>query len=323
MNFEPYITGYLEYLTAKGYAAGTIKWRRVDLKQFLNYLTEKNILDLKAVTGSHIESYLFYLKKEYRTHRSGGGGPLAERTYYAHTTTITDFFDWLERTDQILITPLAGMPKPSKPRPGHLPIVLTEMETLKVLESCPINTPNGLRDRAILEVIYSTGIRRSELINLNVTDFLAERGELAIHQGKGRKDRIVPVGEYAIMFTLAYIKLVRVWQVPPEGAAALFLKNTGGERISSYTLGALINRAVKKSGVKKMVTPHTFRHSMATHLLRNKADLRHIQAILGHASLQSTEIYTHLTVEDLRQAVKKAHPHGKRKTEEVVSDSED
>ena len=175
MSFENYRDEYLNYLAVKGYAEGTQKWRKVYLKQFLNYLDGKDILDLKAVTGSHIEKYLLYLKEEYRTNR-GGGQPLAERSYYAHTISITDFFEWLERTGQILITPLAGLPKPKQPRPGYLPQVLTEQETVTLLESCPVNTPAGLRNRAMLELLYSTGIRRSELINLNVTDFLPDRG---------------------------------------------------------------------------------------------------------------------------------------------------
>lgn len=151
----------------------------------------------------------------------------------------------------------------------------------------------------------------SELINLNVEDFLLERRELLIRQGKGKKDRIVPVGEHAARFTEGYLKLIRPWLAKSCGEKALFL-TVNGDRMARQTLKVLIGKAVQKSGVQKRVKPHTFRHSMATHLLRNRADLRHIQAILGHASLQSTESYTHLTIEDLKEAVKKAHPHARR-----------
>ena len=318
MTFETCFTEYLNYLAIKGLAQGTIKWHRLYLKRFLDALSGQGTHDLREVTTGQVQSYLAYLKNDYLT---STGRSLALATYFSHYTAINEFFDWLCATDRILLTPLQGIARPPRSGALRLPEILTEAEAVKILESSPINTPAGLRDRAILEVLYSTGIRRSELIHLNVADFLADRGELVIKLGKGRKDRIVPVGEYAVMFTLAYLKLARSWQAESPKEEALFLK-PDGSRISPHTLKSLIARALQKSGVNKSVSPHTFRHSMATHLLRNKADLRHIQAILGHASLQSTEIYTHLTVEDLKQAIKKAHPHGQRKAKETASESD-
>jgi len=316
MRFESYLTGYLQFLAVKNYAQGTIDWHKSYLKQCFTYLEERGTNDPKAVTREQIEAYRVYLKTEHRTKR---GRALAGSTYESHIAAITDFFHWLEQTKQILMTPVVKPDRHKKPKPLKLPEVMTEAETVKVLEASPINTPHGLRDRAILEVLYSTGIRRSELINLNLEDVFIDRGELAIKQGKGKKDRIVPVGEVALLFLTAYLKLIRPWlaQSPEENAVFLTIN---GNRMSHGALKVMIGRAVQKSGVARRVTPHIFRHSMATHLLRNGADIRHIQALLGHATLLSTQVYTHLTIEDLKQVVKKAHPRAKREAKKADSD---
>jgi len=293
-EFEDELRDYLDFMAAKGYAQTTMYNRHKYLNQFLAYLMKRNITDLKAVTGGHIESYRDFLKTEPRPRK---GRCLLEGSYFNHLNAIRGFFKWLEATGRILITPVASRFGPRAPRVEQLPNIISEEETVKILESCPPNTPTGLRDRAILELFYSTGIRRRELVNLNLTDYAPERRELTIRQGKGGKDRLVPVGEYAAWFLEAYLKLVRPWQVKDPAENALFLKNDSGTRLNSGNLGDLVQKALERSGIDKKVTPHTFRHSMATHLLRNGADLRHIQAILGHVSLESTQIYTHLSVE--------------------------
>jgi integrase/recombinase XerD len=316
MIFDDYVTEYLNYLAAKGYAKGTIDWHKAYLKQCFAYLEERSVTDPKTVTREQIDVYRVYLKTEHRTKR---GGLLAESTFQAHMETIANFFRWLEQINQILMTPVMKPDRPKEPKPLKLPEVMTEEEVVKVLEASPINTLTGLRDRVILEVLYSTGIRRSELIKLNVEDVFIERGEVAINQGKGKKDRIVPVGDVALTFLTTYLKMARPWLAQSLEEHAVFL-TVGGKRMTHQTVGMMIHRTVKKSGVQKRVTPHIFRHSMATHLLRNGADIRHIQALLGHASLLSTQVYTHLTIEDLKQAVKKAHPRAKREAKKVDSD---
>ena len=211
-----------------------------------------------------------------------------------------------------MISPFAKEEKLKNHKAARLPQVLTQEEMIKVLESCPLHTVVGFRDRAILEILYSTGIRRSELVRLNVADFSFGTQELVIVDGKGRKDRVLPVGEYACHFTEAYLKLIRTWQVRSEVEKALFVTRSSGARLSLRTIAQIVERAVKRCGIEKRVTPHSFRHTMATHMLRNKADLRHIQALLGHASIISTQIYTHMSLEDLKEVVRRAHPHGKR-----------
>jgi integrase/recombinase XerD len=310
MTFKGCLTEYLNYLGAKGFVPGTLKWHRLKLQRLFGYLESQNITDPREVNPEQIQRYRGYLKEEYRTPH---GKPLADATYQDHVAIYTAFFGWMEQTGRILITPAPiEPPDRSKPRAVKLPRVLNEAEVLKVLETCPTNTPVGLRNRAILEILYSTGIRRQELVNLNLDDFLPGQGELVIRQGKGRKDRVVPIGEHAIKFTEAYLKLIRPWLAQSADEKALFLNSVTGARLSPASVEEFTKNIARKSGVRKPISPHTFRHSMATHLLRNNADLRHIQAILGHASLKTTEIYTHLDLNQLSQAVKKAHPRGQR-----------
>jgi len=307
MSFEKFLTGYLNSLAVKNYAQGTLNWRRSYLKQLFSYLNRQGTTDPKEVTRELIDRYFLYLKEEYRTSK---GRLLAESSYQSHLQVITDFFRWLEETRRIFLSPVIRPSWPKKKKTIKLPPVLTEEEAARILESCSTNTPVGLRDRSILEMLYSTGIRRSELINLDREDYFVERQELLIRQGKGKKDRLVPVGDYAAVFTKAYLKLVRPWLVDSSEEMALYL-SMNGTRLAPQTLKLIITKAVKRSGVTKRVTPHTFRHSMATHLLRNKADIRHIQAILGHGSIQSTEVYTHLTTEDLKHVMDKSHPRAR------------
>lgn len=305
MNFEACLAGYLNYLAAK--APGSDLRRRFILRHFLNYLTQKQITDLRAVTGSVIEEYFIYLKTDHRTPR---GNLLSASAYGQYIRTVTGFFKWLESTGQIFMVP--AFQQPAIPKERKLPkVILTEAEAIQILESCPVDTQIGLRDRALLELLYATGIRRRELVNLNLEDFSLEERELMIVKGKGLKSRLVPVGDYAAKFMEAYLTLVRPWLARSPAEKALFLSATNGQRISSSTIRHIVRKAVAKSRIDKPVSPHTFRHSVATHLLRNQADLRHIQALLGHASLRTTEVYTHLVLNDLKQVIKKSHPHGK------------
>jgi integrase/recombinase XerD len=185
---------------------------------------------------------------------------------------------------------------------------------MKIIQSCIPTTALGLRDRAILELLYSTGIRKRELVNLSLGDFRVESHELLIENGKGGKDRVVPVGEWACYFTEAYVKNVRPWQVYSPTEKTLFVQHRNGRRLSPRSVKDIVERATAKSGVGRRVSPHTFRHTMATHMLRNHADLRHIQAILGHTSLRTTQVYAHVNIEDLKEVVRRSHPHGRRES---------
>ena len=314
--FEEHLYEYLIHLVAKGCAQETIRWRKSPLKLFFDYLAGREILDLKEVSRTHIDDYRLHLRE---AHRTGKGERICEGTYKDHLVALKGFFAWLQGAGRLLVNPFVDQEAGATRKPQKIPEILNAQEMMDLLESCRINTAAGLRDRAILEVLYSTGMRLSELVGLNVIDFSFDDREFVIVDGKGKKGRVVPAGEYACYFTESYLRMVRVWQVSSETEKALFVSQESGRRLARRTLFEIVKRIVKKSGIAKRITPHTFRHCMATHMLRNKADLRHIQAILGHASLAATEIYTHMTIEDLKEVVKRAHPHGRRRKLNSIS----
>jgi integrase/recombinase XerD len=306
VKFEQIFNEYRAWLAARGLAASTIARDECYLRQFLISLEKAGVDDLKEVSGSYIHRYFLYLCGEYRTPH---GKPLARSAYRGKVYTVRKFFDWLVDTGRLLVSPV-----PEPPGPGletKLPEPLSEQQTLALLEACPAHSLAGVRDRAILELLYSTGIRRLELVNLNVSDYAPERSELTIIRGKGAKDRLVPVGEYAAAYLGLYLQLVRPWQAAPD-EPALFVSVHHGRRLCKYSLNSIVKKIAARSGIARRVSPHTLRHSMATHLLRNGADIRHVQAILGHASLESATVYTHLELADLKQTIKESHPHGIR-----------
>ena len=283
---EEELCRYFRHLEASGYAKSTIEWKRYGLKRFCAYLAGSETHSVREVMRAEVDAYKLYLKEKYRTEK---GKPIAGGTYRAYLSALSGFFGWLVTTERILSNPVERNDRARRHREMKHSMVLTPEETVRVLECFAPRTAVGLRNRAILELLYSTGIRRSEVVNLDVRDFWFEEVELVVSDGKAKRDRVVPVGEYAGHFTEAYLRLVRPWMVKPEAEKALFVSHTYGRRLKADTIADIVQRAVSESGIGKRVTPHTFRHTMATHMLRNKADLRHIQAILGHVSIGSTE----------------------------------
>jgi integrase/recombinase XerD len=294
------LEAYFNYLRAKGYTEGTIRWQRCDLQAFQAYLDQQEIPDFNLVTPETIQAYLAQLKKRQ----------LSPRTRQAHLSAIKGLFSYLAQQGLATTDPAAGI-EPPKPL-ATLPEVPTEAEILQLLAVPDLRTPVGIRDRAILELLYSSGIRRQELINLNLSDVDMENGYLQVIQGKNHKDRMVPIGDTALKFVEAYLKLVRWWFLRNPGERALFIDSAKGNRLSPQTVKHIVAKTIRKTGITKKVTPHTLRHAMATHLLRNQADIRHIQMMLGHASVATTEIYTRLAIDDLKAVCRRAHPHGRR-----------
>jgi integrase/recombinase XerD len=293
--------GYLLYLSVKGYTGGTIAWQQSHLESFQSYLNGQGIAAFTVVTVENIQAYMTYLKTKRK---------LCPSTRQAHLTAIKGLFSYLLKQGQIITDPAHSVEPPKKA--DTLPEVPTQEEIARILAAPDLQTPLGIRNRAILEVLYSSGLRRQELINLNLTDVDLENGYLRVIQGKNKKDRMVPLGDVAGKFIETYLKLVRWWYIRDPAEPALFIDSAKGKRLSPGMLGHLLTQLIKKTGITKKVSPHTFRHAMATHLLQNQADIRHIQMMLGHASVASTEIYTRLAIDDLKAVVHRAHPHGRR-----------
>lgn len=213
---------------------------------------------------------------------------------------------WATRTKRLLVNPAAEMALPRLP--ARLPrAVLSVSEAERVLAQPDLTSARGLRDRAILEVLYSTGLRRMELVGLDLIDLDAERGVVLVREGKGKKDRLVPIGARAIGWVHRYLDTVRPRLVRARDPGALFL-NARGTRIRPSRLTERLHRYVVAAGVGKPGSVHIFRHTMATLMHDAGADIRDLQEILGHAQLSTTEIYTHVSIERLKAVHVKTHP---------------
>jgi integrase/recombinase XerD len=274
------------------------------VRVFLAWLGERGV-ELASVRAEDLLAYQSALVSA----RKDDGKPYALSTQAHHLIALKGFFRFLYRRGFRLNDPAAAL---ELPRPdARLPrVVLTPREATRILAAAARGRDSiSLRDRAILETLYATGIRVSELARLTPYDVDTEERVLRVVLGKGRKDRVVPLTKSAAAAIEAYLAGGRDELLVPKKAPYLFLAERGG-----YLHRALVNRIVKryaeKARIKKRVTCHTFRHSVATHLLRGGADIRQIQVLLGHGSLATTERYTRVEISDLRQVVRRAHPRG-------------
>ena len=232
--------------------------------------------------------------------------PLSISGQHVRLTTIQGFFKWLCRQNRLVANPAADLELPKLAQ--RLPkAVLTAQEAEQVLSLPPLDTALGLRDRALLEVLYATGIRRKELASLKLYDVDIERGTLLVRQGKGKKDRLLPLGDRAALWVRKYIEDARSQIVIEPDERDLFLSNSGVP-MSPATLGNLVHGYIKQSGIGKSGSCHLFRHAMATLMLENGADIRYVQEMLGHARLNTTEIYTHVNIQKLIEVHRLTHP---------------
>lgn len=238
--------------------------------------------------------------------RREDGQPLTWGTNVQHLTALRMFFAWAARGGRVASNPAADLELPRQP--VHLPrAVLSRREVERVLSHPAVRTPVGLRDRAILETLYSTGIRRMELIALDVADLQAERRVLFIRDGKGRKDRVVPVGSRALEWIHRYLDAVRPRFTRLHDPGALFVTDRGF-RIRASRLTDRLRRYIRDAGIAKPGAVHIFRHTMATLMHDGGADIRDLQEILGHARLETTQRYAHVSIERLKRVHARTHP---------------
>jgi integrase/recombinase XerD len=212
---------YRKQLAARGLARDTVRHRGNMVGHALAFFAAAGVSELTEITQDRIDAYLAYLATEYRTAK---GTPITVVHLRAHHLCVKDFFSWLEREGRVLRSPYGARELPHRVLPARLPSVLTSEEAVRVLESVSPASSQGLRDRAMLEILYSTGMRKGELVALNVADFSFERQELVIVKSRSRKGRVVPVGEYARHFTEAYLKAVRPWLARNDEEKALFVR---------------------------------------------------------------------------------------------------
>jgi tyrosine recombinase XerC len=283
------IAKYINHLkTERNYSSHTISNYRRDLAFLTAFLKEK------AIDRSAARDYLLALEKRKYSRRS-----IARKLSSARS-----FFRFLSREKLINQNPFENLLTPKLPK--KLPNFLYPEELKKLLEAPGEKSPPGLRDQAILEVIYSTGLRVTEIVRMNLNDVNFEEGEIKV-LGKGAKERIVLFGSHAREALHIYIDKERPFLLRGKNTPALFINRRGG-RLTTRSLERMIAFYAKKAGIAKKTTPHTLRHTFATHLLAGGADLRMVQELLGHASLSTTQVYTHITKERLKEVYDSAHP---------------
>ena len=293
---------YLEMLRVRNYAPATIKCCTHSLRRFFAHLQTVGVADLRAVNQDIIEAY----QRELLRRRDAN-------TVRSHMATLRGFFAHLETTGEILLNPTADVRLPKWER--RLPKRILKPSEVRRLLNAPDQTPKGLRDRAMMELFYSSGIRREEMARLAVQDVDIKNGFVRV-QGKGGKDRVVPVGQSACDALKRYLKEARaVWLKAPRNPGwtdALWLSPIQPHPpIHREAVGLILMRYAKRV-LGRNVSPHVWRHSYATHLVANGANILYVQRLLGHTRLKTTEIYTRVTMSDLKRTLQHTHPRARR-----------
>lgn len=301
-NSGKIINDFLKFLSIeKQYSIHTINAYRRDIDQFfefcsLNFKGLKN----KSIIGRTKEDIRFYLSSLIRY-------GMSKRSVERKLAALKSFFSYLYSNNIIGLNPVSNITPPKREK--VLPVFLQEDEIIEVLENIDMDTPSGIRDRAIIELFYATGIRLSELSQLNINDINYNAGIIKVF-GKGSKERIVPVGRVALKAVKNYLtKRKSLFKI--KDAEALFL-NRRGKRISNRGIQQRVKKWLSCVSEKKKLSPHVLRHTFATHLLDRGADLQAVRELLGHSSLSTTQIYTHLSTSRLKKIYRQAHPRAEK-----------
>ncbi len=318
-GFRPFLIEFVEWTQAMHMSVATVKNRRIEMGYFIDWCEARSVNTPHDVTRAMLERYRQHI---FAYRRQTDGLPLSPQTQTKRLISVRMFFKWMARANHLLYNPASEMELPKQE--NRLPRnVLSVAEVAQILNA--IDTHDGagfgIRDRAMLETLYSTGVRRAELANLNVTDIDKERGTLLVRLGKGKKDRMVPIGERALAWIKRYIAEVRPRYIDDENEPALFLSKHY-ERMTAKQLSGVAKKAVDGANLVRVETSgplrascHLFRHACATHMLENGADIRFIQALLGHVALTTTEVYTRVAIGKLKEVHEATHParlHAKR-----------
>lgn len=292
---EQLLDQFLNYLTVeRGLSPNTLDSYSRDLIKYLDYLSTKGIKDISKTSDLTIISFIATLKN----------GGLSNRSVARNLTSIRMFYKFLTEDHHINDNPTLNIETPK--RELRLPQVLSIEEVDVLLQQPDSSTSLGLRDAAFLELLYATGLRASEIISLALNDINLEAGYL-IASGKGSKERLIPIGEVAQNLIKKYLKNSRPTLLKNKQSHHLFTTRSG-KSMTRQGFWKLIKKYALAAGIRKKITPHTLRHSFATHLLERGADLRSVQMMLGHADISSTQIYTHVTTERLKKIHNQYHP---------------
>ena len=287
---DRFVHKFINYLQIeKNYSDHTVTNYKIDLKEFSGSIKDKPI---EQVTHVDVRLFLARLKEKN----------FSKRSVARKMACLRSFFKFLHREGYIKTNPAASLSTPKIDK--KLPLFMNVSDVVKLLESPDASDDMGLRDRAILETLYSTGIRVSELVGLNKEDVDFISGVLKVY-GKGKKERLVPVGDKALRAIRAYFEKIKVTEINERKPVFL---NKSQRRVSDRAVRRIVHKYIHKTSLNESISPHTLRHSFATHMLDRGADLRSVQELLGHANLSTTQIYTHVTTERLKSIYDKVHP---------------
>ena len=304
-QIELLIERYRQQLEILNFSPRTVTGRLVHLRRFAAFLGQQNIAEVATIISGTLADHqrdLFYLPTSRGTARS-----VSYQNQSMHA--LRSFFRFLKTEGYVAQDVAESLPLARTPH--TLPrTILTPEEARKVIETPDTGCLLGYRDRTILETFYATGIRKSELMNLTANDVNLEEGVLRINGGKFNKDRVVPLTRLASSFLETYLKAIRPALLQGRVSDRVFISQRAGP-LSKNALGELVEKYARMAGLSKHVTCHIWRHSCATHLVQNKASLRHVQELLGHRDLSTTERYLHLTITDLKEAHRQFHPREK------------
>lgn len=312
-NLNDHLFGFIEHMKVKNYSPSSISSYCEHLPGLFAHLKEQGITDVKRVSRDHLQAYQLTIM-EHTSARTKGKYSVG--TICTKTRAMKRFFQYLEDSGVVLINPAEHIKEPKAEK--RLPrAILSEDEVKKILAAPKLTTINGVRARAILEVLYSTGIRLEELINLTIFDCDLQGGLLRV-KGKFSKDRVVPLGKHAVRFLKEYITQVRPQQTRKNKAVKNLFVSRFSDPLSKQVIELMVREYARKAGIKKKVTPHTFRHTFATDLIRNGADIIAVRNMLGHSALSSTNIYIHVAGTEVKRTHSMSHPRERDKEREAI-----
>jgi len=296
VKWQQALTDYQHYLRIeRGLSANSIENYRYDIVKFINYLEEHEIqISPLKISEEKIQEFIYEVSKS-----------MSARSQSRIISGLRSFFDYLVFEDYRKDNPLELVESPKIGR--KLPDTLSTEEIDRLIKSIDLSHPQGERNRCILETLYSCGLRVSELITLKLSDLYFDEGFIRV-VGKGDKQRLVPISPLTVKYINLYIDQIRAHLPIQKGFEDTLFLNRRGKQLTRAMIFTIVKQTAVKAGVKKKISPHTFRHSFATHLLENGADLRSIQQMLGHESIITTEIYMHLDRTHLKEVLEKFHP---------------
>ena len=294
-SFATLLADYRSYMQLeRSMAANTIESYSRDIAQMLDFVSGLGRTDISQVSGEDLCAYIGHLTER----------EISKRSQARAISSIKSFYEFLENDRLVSSNPCDMLDSPKMQQ--YLPTVLSVEEVDAVINSFDLSKPEGHRNKAMLEMLYSCGLRVSELISLRISDLYFDEGFIKV-LGKGSKQRLIPIGEYAISAVRLYFGQRKLWPVAKGCENILFL-NRRGRGLTRQMVFTIVNDAAARAGITKKISPHTFRHSFATHLVENGADLRVVQQMLGHESILTTEIYTHIDTAKWQESILRYHP---------------